>query len=43
MLANLQEKGPSINDIFGGIGYILGLMGIAMYFKAKQIKENKET
>jgi len=38
MLATLQEKGPSINDIFGGIGYILGLMGIAMYFKAKQVK-----
>lgn len=39
ILADSQEKGPSISDIFGGIGYIFGLMGIAMYFKAKQIKE----
>ncbi|QTA82536.1 Uncharacterized protein dnl_49130 [Desulfonema limicola] len=39
ILADSQEKGPSISDIFGGIGYIFGLMGIVMYFKAKQVKE----
>ncbi len=32
MLADLQEKGPSVHDILGGIGYILGLVGIAAYF-----------
>lgn len=38
-LARQQEKRPSLQDILGGIGYILGLAGIAAYFKAK--KENK--
>ncbi len=32
MLADSMEKGPSITQIMGGIGYIFGLMGIAMYF-----------
>ena len=31
MLAQMNHSGPSLSDIFGGIGYILGLMGIAMY------------
>ena len=33
MMAESQYKGPSINDIVGGIGYIFGLMGVAIYFK----------
>ena len=28
-----QSKGPSITEIIGGIGYIFGLMGVAIYFK----------
>ncbi|MDA3895324.1 MAG: hypothetical protein PF482_04135 [Desulfobacteraceae bacterium] len=36
MLAHMQNKGPSVNDIFGGIGYILGLMGIAAYFLSRK-------
>jgi len=35
-LTLLQERPISFADIFGGIGYILGLMGIAMYFKSKK-------
>jgi nickel transport protein len=35
-LAAMQEKGPSLQDILGGIGYILGLAGIAAYFKSKR-------
>jgi hypothetical protein len=31
MLAQMHHSGPTLSDIFGGIGYILGLMGIAMY------------
>ncbi|UCF84576.1 MAG: hypothetical protein JSV50_02795 [Desulfobacteraceae bacterium] len=31
-LAESQEHGPTVNDILGGIGYILGLVGIASYF-----------
>ncbi|RLC30646.1 MAG: hypothetical protein DRH32_05445 [Deltaproteobacteria bacterium] len=35
-LASMQNKGPSMNDIFGGIGYILGFFGIAAYFYPKK-------
>ncbi len=31
-----QQKGPSVTEIFGGIGYIFGLMGIAIYFRSKK-------
>jgi nickel transport protein len=31
-LAKSQEHGPTARDIFGGIGYILGLVGVASYF-----------
>ena len=36
MLAQSSEHGPTLQDILGGIGYILGLAGIAAYFKAQQ-------
>ena len=32
MLAESQQKSPDIGDIIGGIGYIIGLVGIAAYF-----------
>lgn len=32
-LARLQEHGPGLKDIIGGIGWILGLMGVAAYMK----------
>ena len=35
-LAELQEREPSIQDILGAIGYILGLAGIAAYMKSKK-------
>jgi nickel transport protein len=38
MMADLEQKGPSINEIFGGIGYIFGLMGVAMYFSSRRKK-----
>lgn len=31
MLAQLSDPEPSLRDVFGGIGYILGLMGVAAY------------
>jgi nickel transport protein len=37
MLAQSQDHGPSFHDILGGIGYILGLTGIAAYFKSKNM------
>ena len=36
MLADLQQKGPSIKDIFAGIGYIFGLVGVAAYFQSRK-------
>lgn len=36
-LAIQQDKKPSFQDILGGIGYILGLAGVAAYFKSKQL------
>jgi len=35
-LAEQQEHTPSFQDILGGIGYILGLAGIAAYMKSKK-------
>ncbi|MFC1868377.1 hypothetical protein ACFL0H_09615 [Thermodesulfobacteriota bacterium] len=31
-----EEKGPGITEIIGGIGYILGIMGIVLYLKARK-------
>lgn len=36
MLADAHDPGPSVTEIIGGIGYILGLMGIGMYFHARR-------
>jgi nickel transport protein len=33
MMTESQSKGPSVTEIVGGIGYIFGLMGVAIYFK----------
>jgi nickel transport protein len=33
MLTESESKGPSATEIVGGIGYIFGLMGLALYFK----------
>ena len=36
MVADLEQQGPSMNDIIGGIGYIFGLMGVAVYFSSRK-------
>ncbi len=36
LLAESQQSGPSLAEILGGIGYIIGLVGIAAYFKSRQ-------
>ena len=38
-LAELKENRVSVDDIFGGLGYIFGLAGVAFYFLGK--KENR--
>lgn len=35
MLADLSQPGPSVTEIVGGIGYILGLFGIVAYMKSR--------
>lgn len=35
-LARIQEPGPTVHDIMGGIGYIFGLMGVAAYFLSRK-------
>jgi nickel transport protein len=39
MLADMQQKGPTVEDIFAGIGYIFGLVGIAAYVHSRKKKE----
>lgn len=31
-----KERGPGMTEIIGGIGYIVGLMGLIMYFKSRK-------
>jgi nickel transport protein len=35
MLAEMHEQKVRLTDVLGGLGYILGLVGIAAYFKRK--------
>ena len=39
MLADTRQSGPSVADIFAGIGYIFGLVGIAAYVHSRKKKE----
>jgi nickel transport protein len=39
LLLEQQTKGPGIAEIVGGIGWILGIVGIAAYFKSRNRKE----
>ncbi|WP_267927109.1 hypothetical protein [Desulfolithobacter dissulfuricans] len=42
MLAESRDQGPRIQDILGGIGYLIGLAGFLAYFKAKANKGEKK-
>jgi nickel transport protein len=39
MLADTRQTGPTVKDIFAGIGYIFGLVGIAAYVHSRKKKE----
>ncbi len=43
MMTESQSKGPTITEIIGGIGYIFGLMGVAIYFKNRGKKRREVT
>jgi nickel transport protein len=32
MVVDLRQQGPTLKDVFGGIGYIFGLVGVGAYF-----------
>ncbi|XXJ21020.1 hypothetical protein ACR42D_16060 [Desulfovibrio caledoniensis] len=36
MLAELHDSGPTMVDIFGGIGWIFGLFGVAAYMQSRR-------
>ena len=38
MLANCQDREPGISEVMGGIGYIFGLVGVALYFANRRKK-----
>lgn len=41
MLAEMRQQGPTATDIFGGIGYIFGLAGVAAYVLSKKNRSGK--
>ena len=36
MLATSQDRGPTISDIIGAIGYIIGLVGLGAYIRYRR-------
>jgi nickel transport protein len=38
MLADIRNQGPTVGDVFAGIGYIFGLVGVAAYVKSRKPK-----
>jgi len=39
MLNESLDRGPTVSEILGGIGYILGLMGVGAYFHYRRRKD----
>jgi nickel transport protein len=39
MMAKTYDRGPGLTEIMGGIGYIIGLAGLALYFSNRRRKE----
>jgi len=42
VLAESTDHSPTLQDILGGIGYILGLAGIAAYFQSRKKNQEQE-
>ncbi len=38
MLVELQQSDPSLTDVLGGMGYIIGLVGIVTYYRNRKPK-----
>jgi nickel transport protein len=39
MLADSKQSGPNLRDILGGLGYIVGLVGLAAYIQYRRSKK----
>lgn len=39
LIRNTRKEGPTVTEIIGGIGYIFGLVGVAIYFTSRKKKE----
>ena len=39
MVGELRNRGPGVSEIFGGIGYIFGLAGVALYVSARKRRD----
>lgn len=39
LMVESRKQGPLVSDIFGGIGYIAGLVGVAVYFNSRKKKK----
>jgi nickel transport protein len=35
-LAQQQQRPVTVQDVIGGVGYILGLLGVALYLKSRK-------
>lgn len=42
MLSENRQTGPTISDIVGGLGYILGLVGLGAYIQFRRNKNSKK-
>jgi nickel transport protein len=40
LLLEMQQRGPGLRDIVGGLGWILGLVGIAAYLLSRRPRSN---
>jgi nickel transport protein len=36
LIRESRKEGPTLSEVIGGIGYIFGLMGVAMYFMSRK-------
>ena len=43
MLVESRDPGPRLTDVLGGIGYILGLVGVAAFFKSRKSEKTNSS
>jgi len=41
-MAEMQDPGPTVGDVLGGIGYILRLVGLGAYLNARRRKSSAD-